>query len=268
MDPKSWTSRATVDGGSTPCASDSYVPPRWVRVRHCRESSVCGGKLSIDGMIVLLPPQKLWTRCIVLIHSSHNIHTNGNHRRIQPKRRLLDMLCLCLLFLSMQGSEMFKQMTECIQKKKVIVQDIEECLPLYFWAPASEKQELSFCFRVLSLFGCQLSISHPPLNSGSFYSETALISTFDHDLLYPELLGYYDVKRQFEKEELMEEILFVFSKLIHYKYRLLFFFRQWKRRKAALRILRFILERKDHVLSRPGSLYYRKAFQHFQEMTK
>lgn len=151
---------------------------------------------------------------------------------------------------------MFKSYGQCLREAVKIHQDIQHELPSYFWSSSRPH----VCFRIMNMCNLTLSISHSPYNSGKFYCETALITTFDDEIIYPSFWQYNDVKLLYKKEELIKEILFIYSKMLHIKYLFLKCIRRWRQRKnASAQIKNFIIRHKDHFMSRPNGLYYRIA---------
>lgn len=112
-------------------------------------------------------------------------------------------------------------------------------------------------FMTLSPIGVLLSIA-VPWDINNHVCETALVHR--GELIYPECLGYYDLKRFHSIDELVAEITFLFERFRRYE----IFWKQWiRRRRARARIARFILAHKDHFLARPDGLAYRLAHKRF-----
>ena len=163
----------------------------------------------------------------------------------------------------------------CNNFKKRILRDIRVHLPPYFWYDDETDDSSSYSFRILNICGIEICISHcPPLTSHATYSEMMLRNTskdtfggiFSPDF-FPGNHSNLFIKPQKNETELINDILLVFSKLHHCKHQFLLLFRQWKRHKARRRILAFIMQYKDHFVTRPGSQLYRNALTRFYKLS-
>jgi len=165
---------------------------------------------------------------------------------------------------------MFKSIVECIKKAGKIYEDLQNEVPAFFLTKTLNPITCySYCFRIMIWNNViELSISYTPYNYGDFYCETALI--FQNDLYYSNWFGYDDVKRFYSKKELMDEIFYLYSKLLKYKYIFIRIVRLWRRSRkekhARRNIYSFIIRYKDHYLSKPKGLYYYRALTNFEKL--
>ena len=151
---------------------------------------------------------------------------------------------------------MYSSWACCFQIDK-IQKDLQSSLPPKFWSYETNNWNIYILQNSL----LNISISFTPFNYIDYYCEIAVL--YRDVIIYPRCLGYYyDVKILLSKQEMIDEILFLYHKIRMYERIFKTLIHRWRDKqnikKATSKIVSFICKYIPHYFYRPGGLYFRQ----------